>query len=394
MQRRKEIIIAYGANLIQGFALNVYPAISLILTDSDSYGFSYQEYGNIYIPLSLAAILFCFLNPLLIRIGGLKGVFISGLILDICGIGLLPLSSYLHPHYPLDHIVVFISALLVGVGFGLLVPAVNIMAMNLFPDHINKAILALNGSSGLGTALSPLLLSFFLHYGSWEFFPTIITLSFTIFLLFSKAIEFTSSSEKERFKMHHGPIPSKWWLFAAFTLIYGILETIIGNWGGIYFQKELGISMSLAVLGLTLFWTCITAGRLLMSGFLKPEWTEAIYYLLPLFIAFSCGIFWFAFFGSQTIGYLSFCLAGIGCSALLPLTISLSSSQLPSIRTSIPGWIFGLYLTGYGIGGFGVGSLIQHFYFSFPKIFFIALILSLLLMILSFLSRKPQKRES
>jgi hypothetical protein len=56
-------------------------------------------------------------------------------------------------------------------------------------------------------------------------------------------------------------------------------------------------------------------------------------------------------------GILSFALAGLGCSALLPLTISFGQKELTAIAASAAGGLIAFYQIGYGIAAFGVGPL-------------------------------------
>ncbi len=54
---------------------------------------------------------------------------------------------------------------------------------------------------------------------------------------------------------------------------------------------------------------------------------------------------------------LAFALAGLGCSALLPLTISFAEEELTSIAASVAGGLIAFYQIGYGVAAFGVGPL-------------------------------------
>ena len=58
------------------------------------------------------------------------------------------------------------------------------------------------------------------------------------------------------------------------------------------------------------------------------------------------------------LGILTFALAGLGCSALLPLTISFGQKELKTITTSVAGGLIASYQIGYGIAAFGVGPLL------------------------------------
>jgi predicted MFS family arabinose efflux permease len=52
-----------------------------------------------------------------------------------------------------------------------------------------------------------------------------------------------------------------------------------------------------------------------------------------------------------------FALAGLGCSALLPLTISFGEGDLTAMAAAMAGGVIAFYQLGYGIAAFGVGPL-------------------------------------
>ena len=55
-----------------------------------------------------------------------------------------------------------------------------------------------------------------------------------------------------------------------------------------------------------------------------------------------------------------FGLAGLGCSALLPLVISLGQGALPKVSAAVAGGVIAFYQVGYGVAAFGVGPLLDH----------------------------------
>jgi predicted MFS family arabinose efflux permease len=60
------------------------------------------------------------------------------------------------------------------------------------------------------------------------------------------------------------------------------------------------------------------------------------------------------------LGVVAFGLAGLGCSALLPLTISFGQEELPAFSAAIAGGVIAFYQLGYGIAAFGVGPLLDN----------------------------------
>jgi len=59
--------------------------------------------------------------------------------------------------------------------------------------------------------------------------------------------------------------------------------------------------------------------------------------------------------GRAVLGIGVFALAGLGCSALLPLTISFGEERLADIAGAMAGLVIAFYQLGYGIAAFGAG---------------------------------------
>jgi len=89
-------------------------------------------------------------------------------------------------------------------------------------------------------------------------------------------------------------------------------------------------------------------------------------------------------YGSVTAGVIAFGLAGLGCSALLPLTIGFGEEELVTIPTFAAGGLIAAYQVGYGIAAFGVGPLQDAFHLSLASIFALAAVVAVALGLLSF----------
>src|SRR5262249_7945404 len=98
-------------------------------------------------------------------------------------------------------------------------------------------------------------------------------------------------------------------------------------------------------------------GRLLVAVIAKWFPAPRAYRLLPLAIAAAfAGIACLPGDGAS-LGIAAFGLAGLGCSALLPLTISFGQEELTAIAASVAGFLIAFYQLGYGLAAFGVGPL-------------------------------------
>ena len=113
----------------------------------------------------------------------------------------------------------------------------------------------------------------------------------------------------------------------------------------------------MASLALTAFWGMVTVGRVLFAAIEKRFPERRTYHLLPFVAAAAFVILAVLPTGSAYLGVLAFGLAGLGCSALLPLTISFGQNELTTFAASVAGGLIAFYQIGYGLAAFGVGPL-------------------------------------
>ena len=174
----------YAAGLLQGLALVTFPAASAVFTNGADYGLTTAEYGVMFAPQTIIAILVSVLGGRFVEKWGAKRVFLAGLAANLASMALLVGSRFvMHDHDPAFGLLLAATGLL-GVGFGLTVPVVNRLAAALFPGRVNVAILALNALLGLGTALAPLLIAVFVGLGAWWGLPITVGALLAILLTF------------------------------------------------------------------------------------------------------------------------------------------------------------------------------------------------------------------
>jgi MFS family permease len=361
MAQRGEIAAVYAAGVVQGLALVTFPAAGVVFTRADGYGLSSTEYGAMFLPQAVTAIVASLLGASLNGFLGLKRIYLLGLIADLLAMALLLASQFTTGTHALAYGILLAATASLGVGFGLTVPAVNTLAAGFFPHRVDSAILVLNALLGLGTALAPLFAALFVDLGVWWGLPVLVGALILGLFLCSLRLPLGQGMANRHAGGRRGItlVPARFWLFAGFALLYGIVETMNGNWATLYMTQDLGASASLASLALTVFWGMVTGGRVLFAAVEKwfPERTT--YRLLPFAAAVAFLLIALLPKNQPLLGIAAFGVAGLGCSALLPLTISFGEKALPTIAASVAGGLVALYQLGYGIAAFGVGPLRQ-----------------------------------
>jgi len=396
MARRHEIAAVYGAGLIQGVALVTFPAASTVFTSASEYGLSSTEYGGMFVPQAITAIGSALLGAGLTRRLGAKRIYLLGLVANLLAMALLGLSRLVMNEHSLAYAVLLVATACLGTGFGLTVPTVNTFAAAFFPQKMDKAVLALNALLGSGTALAPVFVALFVGLGYWWGLPVLVGALILGLLAFSARLPLRETAEAGGAGAQSGRIkfPQRFWMFAAFALLYGVCETMNGNWASLY-MKALGASATQASLALTVFWGMVTAGRVLFAAIEKWFPERAVCQVLPLLVA--AGFVATAFLqpANPPLGILAFALAGLGCSALLPLIISFGTAQFKTVAASVAGGLIAFYQIGYGIAAFGVGPLQTHMGLGLDAIYGGATAVSIALAVFAVLvTRRPAQHAT
>ena len=129
-----------------------------------------------------------------------------------------------------------------------------------------------------------------------------------------------------------------------------------GNWSQLD-VTSLGVRPSTASLALTGFWAVVTAGRVLLAAVQRWLPSRVAYHGLPFLLAGAFVLIAVLPKNAPAASVAAFCLAGLCCSVLLPLTISFGQEKLAGSQAVVAGGVIACYQAGYGIAAFGVGPL-------------------------------------
>src|SRR5262249_36986425 len=235
---RTEIGVVYFAGMVQGLALVTFPAASSIFTRPEGFGFDSTRYGTLFLPQVIMAVLASGLAPQLARRWDLRRVLLLGIAADIVSMALLAVSRLLIGAPDSAFPVLLVATGALGLGFGATVMALNTYAETFFPGRSDGAVLALNALLGLGTALAPVLVSTFIGLGVWWLLPVMV--GFCLVLILAVAVREPLRSDPATTtgggatRPSTGTLPRRFWLYASAVFLYGILETLNGNWATLY----------------------------------------------------------------------------------------------------------------------------------------------------------------
>jgi len=364
----------YAAGLVQGITLVTFPAASTIFTSSASYGLSASQYGAMFVPQVVAAVSASLAGAWLAGRLGWRMVYLGGLAANLASMAVLVASRFVEGNQAAAYPLLLVATAFLGLGFGLTVPAVNTFTAEFHPGAVDRSVLVLNALLGLGTALAPVFVAIFVGLGFWVGLPVLaaalllglIAVSVRLPLRANAAGPAPASPDpgspahaaspaKPASHASHG-IPARFWPFAGFAVLYGFCETMNGNWSQIDLTS-LHASATVASLTLTVFWAMVTAGRVLFAAIARWVPSRIAYHVLPFVLAGAFAAIAALPAGAAWAGAAAFGLAGLGCSALLPLTISFGQERLTAISASVASGVIASYQLGYGLAAFGVGPM-------------------------------------
>jgi fucose permease len=289
-----------------------------------------------FLPQVVTAIVASVLGVSLARRFGTKQVYLAGLVANLASMALLIVSQFFTTDQAVAYGLLLGATACLGAGFGLTAPALNSFTAVFHPAAVDRSILVLNALLGLGTALAPVFVAIFDGLGFWWGLPLLSAALLAGLLAVSLPLPLYAGAQARGAGRSMAGIPARFWVFGAFAVLYGICETMNGNWAQLDMTRQLGASTTQAALALTTFWAMATAGRVLFA--LVQRWlpTRTTYRLLPFVLAVALVVVALLPQGTPALGVLAFGLAGLGCSALLPLTISFGQEELVAMSASRP----------------------------------------------------------
>ncbi|MGF1465964.1 MAG: sugar MFS transporter [Sandaracinaceae bacterium] len=371
---RPAVAVVYGGALLSGLTVVSFPASSTVLRAL--HHLTDAEYGSIFLPQAGLTIVGSLVGGTLAARLGLKALHALSLLLFalaeacLCAVAFVPSSAALP--------VLLVGTGLMGLGFGLAAAPLNSYPGLLYPRRAEPALVALHTLLAFGFALGPLAVAALVDGGLWLAFPaSIAALSAvaavaTLRLPLPAARAATGGTapptpcEAGVGSGDDAPPPALadpaaspplviLALFGLLAVAYAIAEGTYSNWAAVYLHEDVGLSDTVAPLGITAFWVALALGRLGVSGLVARVPAEVVWLGLPVAMA---AVFLLLPYASNAVtGIGLFLLAGLAASAFFPLTVAIASKRYPGREALVASLLTAALMLGVGGGTYLLGAL-------------------------------------
>ena len=356
--QRAAAVLIYAGGFVQCMAQVAFAASATVLRER--LAFTDAEYGSIFLPQICLSTLGAIGAGALAQRLGLRRLLILGMVaLAVSQAALL--ASVLTPRslaYPL----VLVGTGLMGLGAGTTAAPMNAYPQILFPLGRESALVALHAVQGLGLTAGPLLASALLARDVWPLFPVLLGAANLGLAAASLRVSLPKDPmAAQRALATATPVPvhaAAFWAFVLMAFLYALAEGSIGNWAVIFLREDRGFSAPVAAVGLALFWTGLTVGRVLVASLAIRLPAEPLWLALPLLMA---GTLLAVPLATSKPGALGlFAALGLACSAFFPLTMSVASRRFAEHVPWVSSMIYAGLALGVGAGPFVMGLLRPH----------------------------------
>ena len=353
--KSKKIISIYASGFMTGVALIMFPGAGSILTDPAFHGFTGGQFGSIFTPQIIMAILSSLLAPKLADKISMKNVLLTGVAASFISMLLLGTSHWLIEYQMVAYGIILLSTAFLGTGFGFSITALNPFAYQLFEGKESSAVTGLHFFLGIGTATSPLLVSYFTGLSMWWGAPFLAAAILFLLFVFTLVLplELKESLQEKKANAKGFKVPARLWIYVVAVFFYGACEATFGSWGSVFLEQEGGLSVAKASLGLSLFWGFVAVGRVLFALFALRFSTRLLFMITPFILA---AVFFFTPLADTEILYLvAMALGGLAISFLFPQSVSASTDEFPQHSAEVSGFMVAALQLGFGFSANVIG---------------------------------------
>ena len=280
------------------------------------------------------------------EVGSFLGNFLSGLGSDLVGRRRLVWIAALLLAAALTLAAVFklwplfvIAFVLVSASQASLSTGINAMIADANRAARGRALNTLHGVYGVGAAISPLVIGYFLERGlPWRWALTgIATIwllyGLVVWLSYRTAAPETASAQKRKLDLtmlRHGPFLALFLIAFAYN---GVAWSLLG-WVALFMQQSAGFSTLLSVSMISVFYVALTIGRFLCAAYAEKLGYATLFLLLAWGITLTYPL---VVFGNPLVVAIGVFLTGLSLSGLFPTALAYGSRLYPEQTGTVTG---------------------------------------------------------
>lgn len=361
LKQLRPAAVVYVAATLQGFSFTLVPSLATEFANAP-YGIDARAFGALFVPLTLGAVAAAAATPLLARKLGMVRILGLGVIANSIGLLALMASVVLPRQAAYGLLLADTTAL--GLGFGLNFSAVNELASTL-STRATRSVTIANVLTGLGTAITPLLVGSLAAHGLWPVWPGVLVTAFVCVLLVSYG--WKAPPVTRRGSRTPRPIPRALVLFGVAAVLYAFCEGVFSSWTTTFVHTDRRFSLTSGEAALSGFWLALTGTRLIAAFTTRVLHPRLAFVTFP--IAIGMALLLLPIWNSAPLLVLGFIIGGIACSIVFPYAMSLALAAMPDDKDRVAGVLVAALMTGEGLGTFAIGSLRSNGHASLPEIY-------------------------
>jgi MFS family permease len=405
-------IVGLGG-FVEGFVLVTFAAGSAVLTGTHTYALTNGQYGAVIMPEAAAAIVTSLIGFGLTRRDTTRQAYRAGLALGLLSMILLLASAVVHGHPAAAFALLLIASASLGAGFGMTVPVLTAYARFLHATAEDTSVIVMHAQLALGALVAPGVAKLLVGLGIWWVYPALSALLLIILLLLSERMPTRVGAPRVASGQARRRI-ARFSLYAICIMVYSLCVSVVVIWSELPLIHHLrftkvppGVPKVHLVSAVSLvdrmpglhnalvfaaFWGgLLTVGRVAFA--VVDRWRSSqeriAAYFVPILALTSIVATCVLLRNGTPATIAIFGLAGLGCSALLPLDFSADQKDVTAISAALVGGVAAYQL---GFGAVAAGLLPhQHAPLGILLFFAAAVVVGMPMVVMAFaaVSRRP-----
>lgn len=362
-----ERITIYSAPFVEGATAVVFAASTRRFLAPYHYGLTLPQYGFLFLPLIIAAILATlFAASLGRRCRAVLGYGV-GLSCSLTGVALLIATEWAI-RLPVTYPLLLVAAAFVGAGLGLSFPYVRCYAISLKPLRSRRQILLVNALLAAGFATTPLYAMATFGTSAWWSLPVLLAVLLIAQMLFSRSLRTPPDGAPAR--RTELRVPARFHAYPGLALLYGLCAVALIT--APHYLTGVAPSAShlhLLVIAEAAYWAALVQGCrvafAIIDGMKSRQQVANIGVFMVATVLLSLSLV-ISRYDLMHVGI--YLLAAIGCAALLPIDTRPGNEYVAVFPLAVTAGVFALFPAGIGLARFGY-DIVTHAGMSSLEIF-------------------------